>query len=320
MNPFLAHLHRFGLQKQRDYFVQQLARLDTDLFHGQRADWENLLETLPKLQAERISLDSGTVTVGTPDSLTGEQHTLLKEVLLQFRPWRKGPFSLFGIHIETEWRSDWKWDRVSPHIAPLKNRRVLDIGCGSGYHCWRMLGAGAKVVLGLDPSQVYWFQFRLCKHFLSTKPVYYLPLAIENFPKHTQVFDTVFSMGVLYHRRSPFLHLEEIKGCLRKGGQMILETLIVEGPKHMALVPTDRYAQMRNVWFIPTIETMLLWLQRVGFANPRVVDITPTTTAEQKTTAWMTFNSLKDFLDPQDKTRTIEGYPAPIRAVFVAEK
>jgi len=48
-----------------------------------------------------------------------------------------------------------------------------------------------------------------------------------------------------------------------------------------------------------------------------VVDVSPTTPDEQRTTDWMTFHSLKDFLDPDDPTRTIEGYPGPIRATLV---
>ena len=150
--------------------------------------------------------------------------------------------------------------------------------------------------------------------------MFYLPLTLDQFPKETQQFDSVFSMGVLYHRRAPFDHLDNLKGCLRPGGQLVLETLIVDGPLHKAFVPNGRYAQMRNVWFIPTVETICLWLTRAGFKNPRVIDVTPTTTAEQRKTEWMTFHSLGDFLHPTEPSKTIEGYPAPIRAIFLAEK
>nr|WP_169730591.1 DUF1698 domain-containing protein [Carnimonas nigrificans] len=41
---------------------------------------------------------------------------------------------------------------------------------------------------------------------------------------------------------------------------------------------------------------------------------------EQRSTEWMTFQSLKDFLDPEDQHKTIEGYPAPRRALLVATR
>ena len=126
-------------------------------------------------------------------------------------------------------------------------------------------------------------------------------------------------MGVLYHRRSPMDHLRELKATLRPGGQLVLETLIIEGGLGECLVPEGRYAMMNNVWFLPSATTLISWLKKCGFVNPRVVDITKTTLEEQRTTDWMTFHSLSDFLDPNDDTKTVEGHPAPLRGVFLAE-
>ncbi len=149
---------------------------------------------------------------------------------MQLHPWRKGPYEICGIPIETEWRSDWKWERLQPHIEPLADRLVLDVGCGNGYHGWRMLGEGARLVIGIDPTQLFVMQFEALRHFLGSQhPLRVLPLGIEDLPANLQGFDTVFSMGVFYHRRSPFAHLAELKGALRKGGELVLETLVIEG-------------------------------------------------------------------------------------------
>jgi len=127
-------------------------------------------------------------------------------------------------------------------------------------------------------------------------------------------------MGVLYHRRSPFDHLKELKGALRPGGELVLETLVVPGEAHRVLVPDDRYARMRNVWFLPSAPELVRWLVRAGFKNVRTVDINQTSIKEQRATPWMTYQSLQDFLDPSDLNRTVEGYPAPTRAILVANK
>jgi tRNA (mo5U34)-methyltransferase len=183
---------------------------------------------------------------------------------------------------------------------------------------WRMLGEKAKMVVGADPSQLFLMQFQAMKHFNPNSNVHLLPVGVEQLPE-LKAFDTVFSMGVLYHRRSPIDFLYQLKNQLRKGGELVLETLVVEGDQHTVLMPGDRYAQMRNVWYLPSAAALTVWMQRVGFKNIRVVDVAPTSLEEQRATEWMDSQSLVDFLDPVDQTKTIEGYPAPVRAVVVAE-
>ena len=293
--------------------------------NGHIETWERAFAEILSFTPSSFSLDCDTILIGSAQDVSTQEQTRIKELLLQFHPWRKGPYDVFGVHIDTEWRSDWKWQRVSPHISSLEGRKVLDVGCGSGYHSWRMYGAGASLVLGIDPSMLFWMQFRIMKELICTihhnpLPVYFAPIPMEAIPTNTQFFDTVFSMGVLYHRRDPFAHLDELKQALKKGGELILETLITEGPLHHCFVPEDRYAQMRNVWFLPSLDTLLFWLKRIGFQNIRVVDINQTSTEEQRSTEWMRFQSLCDYLDPNDKDLTIEGYPAPKRATIIANR
>ena len=225
---------------------------------------------------------------------------------------------MHGIEIDTEWRSDWKWQRVETHLLPLRGRRILDVGCGNGYHCWRMLGAGAQLVIGVDPSPLFAMQYAAVKHFTGEYPFYLLPVGVESVPEKLAAFDTVFSMGVLYHRRSPIDHLMHLKDCLRPGGQLVLETLVIDGDSQQVLVPADRYAKMRNVWFIPSAAGVQHWLQRCGFEQVEVVDINVTSIEEQRATEWMRNESLIDFLDPRDARRTVEGYQAPTRAIITA--
>ncbi|PMC22346.1 tRNA 5-methoxyuridine(34)/uridine 5-oxyacetic acid(34) synthase CmoB, partial [Klebsiella aerogenes] len=44
-------------------------------------------------------------------------------------------------------------------------------------------------------------------------------------------------MGVLYHRRSPLDHLWQLKDQLAPGGELVLETLVIEGDENTVLVP-----------------------------------------------------------------------------------
>lgn len=289
--------------------------------HGKREEWLKALAQLPPSTPSIVDLNAAAIQMGQAQDLSPEQQVVLRQSLETFIPWRKGPFNLFGTYIDTEWRSDWKWQRVLPHLSDLTGRTILDVGCGSGYHLWRMRGAGAKLVIGIDPSLFFLMQFQCVRHYLPYEPVYYLPLKSEDLPtlKEGEGFDTVFSMGVLYHRRSPLQHLLELKGVLRAGGELVLETLVVEGDERTVLMPEDRYGKMRNVWFIPSTALLELWLRRLGFVAIRTVDIGQTSLEEQRRTEWMRFESLADFLDPTDHNKTIEGYPAPKRAVLIAQ-
>lgn len=252
-----------------------------------------------------------------------QTQSLLKNLM----PWRKGPFFIGNadkpLHIDTEWHSDWKWNRVSPHLSSLQGRRILDVGGGSGYHGWRMRGAGADCVIVIDPSCLFYHQFMAIRHFVGDSDgfnTHYIPVPLEALPEQSQLFDTVFSMGVLYHRASPFEHLNLLKGQLAKGGELVLETLVVEGDENTVLVPKDRYAMMNNVYFLPSVPALRLWLEKAGFSDVKCVDIDVTSTEEQRATEWMDYQSLADFLDPDDPTKTAEGHPAPMRAVMVAKK
>jgi tRNA (mo5U34)-methyltransferase len=286
--------------------------------YGDLARWQQALQELPDIKADSIALNHSRVGASTCEPLPASKQEQLHTALAKLHPWRKGPFDLFGVHIDTEWRSDWKWERLHQSIDSLQGRRVLDVGCGSGYHCWRMRGDGAAEVIGIDPTPLFVVQFWALQKYLQQDSVWVLPLPMEKVPDKLQAFDTVFSMGVLYHRRSPLDHLQELKDCLRPGGQLVLETLVIEGELGDTLLPEGRYARMGNVWFLPSTDTLLSWLRKLGFVDEALVDVCVTTTEEQRSTQWMTFHSLANFLDPDDSSKTIEGYPAPRRAIVTA--
>lgn len=306
------------LQPWLNILPQQL----TDWQNAEHGDFDRWLRALNKIQTDTpdiIELKES-VSVSNNEPLPPGERKKLENLLRTFHPWRKGPYHLHGIHIDTEWRSDWKWDRVLPHISPLKNRSVLDVGCGNGYHMWRMLGEGARLCIGIDPSHLFLVQFEAVRRLMGDdQRAHLLPLGIEQLPE-LNAFDTVFSMGVLYHRRSPLDHLLQLRNQLVPGGELILETLVIEGDENAVLVPVDRYAQMRNVYFFPSAKALKVWLEKTGFEDVRIVDENTTTTGEQRTTSWMTHNSLPDYLDPNDPSKTVEGYPAPRRAILVAKK
>lgn len=318
---FMNHKEN-NFSKWGDVLHQQLHDFYVANPHGDMERWKAAFDLLPDVRSVASDINTSAVSFSSA-VLTQQDQQALLSALQGLMPWRKGPFTFFDTLVDTEWRSDWKWDRIAEHLSPMHGRTVLDVGCGSGYHMWRMLGAGAKRVIGVDPSKLFFWQFEAAKKYMKAAsldpiPVHLLPFKMEDVPAKLQAFDTVFSMGVLYHRRSPLDHLTELQQALRPGGEVVLETLVIEGNEGQVLVPDDRYAMMRNVWFLPSADTLCQWMRRLGFKNVRIVEQNYTSLEEQRATQWMTFNSLVDFLDPNDHTKTVEGHPAPLRATIIA--
>ena len=283
---------------------------------GDLPRWRAAVAALPSLETEVVNLDTTAITAS--GTVNVEKLRELETALRGLHPWRKGPYSLFGVNIDTEWRSDFKWGRLAHAIDSLEGRRVLDVGCGSGYHCWRMKGAGAAEVIGIDPTPLFVLQFKAIQRYLNVESVHVLPLTLEQLPPKLKAFDTTFSMGVLYHRRSPIDHLTDLRDTLISGGQLVLETLVVEGDEDTVFVPPKRYARMGNVWFLPSPAALMKWIRKAGFIDVSLVDVNQTTVAEQRSTDWMTFYSLSNFLDSTDHNKTVEGHPAPMRAIVTA--
>lgn len=313
-DPLFASLRRQGF----DQWAHQLQAQSPSWLvgHGDYPRWSQALDGLPELSDIEARFDLPAVTV---QALCREPQAL-PQALKGLMPWRKGPYRIAAVQIDSEWRSDLKWDRILPHLSPLNGRRILDIGCGNGYHCWRMLSQSPAMVLGIEPSVLFNLQFLALQKYLQRSEINLLPLGIDDLPAEMNCFDSVFSMGVLYHRKSPVDHLYQLKSLLAAGGELCLETLVIEGGPGRVLLPPGRYARMRNVWFIPSAAELVTWLERCGFINVRVVDETITSNVEQRATEWMQFESLAQCLHSENQALTVEGLPAPRRAVVLAQK
>ena len=321
MNLFLDDLLTFFDDFSLNKISKKCLAISNKAFqvnNGNIPKWSQAIDTIDALPKGKVALKQPYISINQ-DGIDSE---LLMEALHKLIPWRKGPFMINGLALESEWDGDMKWQRITKHIKPLENKLVLDVGAGNGYFTIRMAMEGAKRVLGIEPFLLFNYQFRAIKSMIkSPLNALLLPVKLEDMPKKP-IFDTVFSMGVLYHQRDHMAHFSQLREMMVPDAELVIETLVIEGPEDYILVPKGRYAQMRNVYSIPSIKTLKSWLNDANFNNARVVDVSKTTTAEQRKTPWIGENgaSLEDFLDPLDDSLTIEGYPAPTRAIVVCER
>ena len=274
--------------------------------------WKNIrplreaLQTLPEIETKVLLED--TITLESDESVDMQQ---IEYVARMMMPWRKGPFELFSLFIDTEWQSFMKYNLLRPHFD-LKDKRVADIGCNNGYYLFRMQEDRPASLVGFDPSALYKTQFDLINHFVKSDIKYEL-LGVEHLPFYEEKFDTIFCLGVLYHRSDPVAMLKQLYKGLDSSGEVILDTFMIDGEEEMALSPRGSYSKIPNIYFVPTIPALKNWCLRAGFSDFELLKTSVTSAKEQRKTEWIEGQSLEDFLDPEDATKTVEGYPAPKR-------
>ncbi|MEA2046886.1 MAG: tRNA 5-methoxyuridine(34)/uridine 5-oxyacetic acid(34) synthase CmoB [Campylobacterota bacterium] len=284
--------------------------------------WKNIvpyqeaIENLPHYDDVEVSLgDRVQIEIADLSDAEAEQ---IKQTALLMKPWRKGPFQINTLFIDSEWQSQIKYNLLQPHFN-LKDKIVGDIGCNNGYYLFRMLSQKPKKLIGFDPSAIYYSQFEFLNHFIKSDIVYEL-LGVEHVEFYEHKFDILFCLGVLYHRSDPVMMLKSLFKGLHKGGELILDTFIIDGDAEMCLTPKERYSKIPNIYFIPTVNALKNWCYRAGFESVEVLEIMVTQVHEQRKTEWIETQSLEDFLDPKDSTKTVEGYPAPKRVYIKALK
>ena len=320
MDELLKNKDKLGIDFCYNELKQLINQTRDFLDHskGNFLRFENIFKNIADHKPSFIDLKSRAIIIGSRADISKKQLDLLNKQLEQLCPWRKGPFNVFGINIDSEWQSWMKWERLEHHIESLENRRILDIGSSNGYYMFKMAARNPLMVLGIEPQSLFYFQYLALQKFLRIKNLFFLPIQYDHLPKMDKYFDSVFCMGILYHRKSPIGMLKNIYDTMRPGGELILENLIINSKQNVCLFPKNRYAKMRNIFFIPDLYAMESWLLRAGFTNIRCVNVEKTTLQEQRKTKWIHTETLKDFLDPVDFAKTIEGYPAPVRAIFIA--
>ncbi len=285
--------------------------------HLDDAKWSKIVDYIADLHADEVDLKCAVIS-DRAFPLSEAEKRLIMHHLKQLMPSRKWPYHLFGIHVYCEWRSDFKWNRVLHHLAPLKNRTILEVGCGIGNHMWRMVCECAKMVVGIDTTDLFLCQFDAVRKLLNNdRQASLIPVGIEQM-QPLSAFETVFSMKVLYDRKSRLDHLSQLKNQAVKGGEFVLETLVVDCDLNTVLIPADRYAKMKNVYFIHSVNVLINWLEKVGFNNVRYVDVATTTLEERRKTDWLENEILIDFLEPNDHGKIIEAYQSQNSALTLA--
>lgn len=282
---------------------EEVRALQEKISGNHEAQYEILLK-------EAIELRAGALSAQT-EIIEKLIHTLI--------PWRTGPYKINEFFIDSEWQSNLKWNRIAPVLKNIvKGQKVLDLGCNSGYFMYRLLEFNPELIIGFDTSERCYQQFKFLNTLSRIPNLIFKLLGVDDLLLFDSFFDTTLCLGVIYHRRDPYTTLGNIRKALKPGGRLILESLTIRGDEPLSFSPPDRYLKMRNTWFVPTIKCLKAWLNKMGYTDIKLISVDELSTIEQRQTPLAPYESLKDFLDPNESSLTIEGFPAPQRTILQA--
>ena len=229
--------------------------------------YRNPFQHLADHHADYVDCSGDTIIIGGPEEISSHERELITGSLRAFMPWRKGPFSVFGIDIDAEWRSERKWQRVIPELPDLTGKTVADIGCNNGYYMFRMAASRPRLVLGFEPSVQHYYCFKALNAMAGLSELDIDLLGAEHLSLFESCFDVVFLMGIIYHRPSPIDTLRDILCALKPGGTLIVESQAIPGSEPFALFPDETYAKVPGTYFVPTGSCLCNWMKKAGFKN-----------------------------------------------------
>jgi tRNA (mo5U34)-methyltransferase len=275
---------------------------------------------LSEYRAKHVDCSRDSIIIGKAEEVSDHERQQITEQLKAFIPWRKGPFSVFGVNIDAEWRSERKWQRLLPELPDLKDKVIADIGCNNGYYMFRMADSKPRLVLGFEPSVQHYYCFKALNAMAGRQEIDIDLLGVEHLTLFDNCFDVIFLMGIIYHRPSPIDTLRDILSALKPGGTLLVESQAIPGEAPFALFPDETYAKVPGTYFVPTGNCLCNWMKKAGFVDINLFCSHPMSSAEQRQTDWMTFESYNDFIDPANRQLTVEGYPAPYRVFIKGRK
>lgn len=128
-----------------------------------------------------------------------------------------------------------EWRELEKLLPDFSGKRVLDLGCGYGWHCKYAADHGAACVLGTDIS---WRMLEKAREINGAEAVTYQRSAMEELSFDAGAFDVVLS-SLAFHYVEDYRGLaEKIGKWLAKGGCFVFS---VEHPVFTAYGSQDWY-------------------------------------------------------------------------------
>ncbi|KAI9301399.1 S-adenosyl-L-methionine-dependent methyltransferase [Cunninghamella echinulata] len=117
-----------------------------------------------------------------------------------------------------------EWPALQKLLPDFKNKRVLDIGCGYGWHCFYCIEQGASSVVGIDPSlkMLQVAESKKAEKGISVNnQITFQQLQMEDMDFEKNSFDVVISSLAFHYTMDFDLVVKKINDFLQPGGQLV---------------------------------------------------------------------------------------------------
>ncbi|NLW17365.1 MAG: class I SAM-dependent methyltransferase [Firmicutes bacterium] len=129
-----------------------------------------------------------------------------------FNRYKQMARSVGGLQAAGEW---YEFKKMLPNF---QGKRVLDLGCGFGWHCRYAVEQGAQHVLGIDISEN---MLREARARTSSPRIEYRQMPIEAIDFPAASFDVVISSLVFHYLPSFEAICHKVNHCLVAGGHFV---------------------------------------------------------------------------------------------------
>lgn len=167
-----------------------------------------------------------------------------------------------------------EWYVLRKMLPDFKGKRVLDLGCGFGWHCRYAAEQGAKLVVGVDISEKMLAEAR---KNTSNTAVEYICAAVEDIDFPADSFDIVISSLAFHYIESFDDVCSKIKACLVNGGDFVFS---VEHPIFTSYGTQDwYYDESGNRLHWPVDNYFMEGLRKTNFLGEEVTKYHKTVTS-----------------------------------------
>ena len=139
-----------------------------------------------------------------------------------------------------------EWETLRPLLPDFADKRVLDLGCGYGWHCIYAMEHGARRCVGVDISEK---MLAVAREKTPFPAVEYVRMPIEEIDFPPESFDVALSSLALHYVADFHQVARRVNACLAPGASFVFSC---EHPIFTAQGPQDwAYDEAGNIQHFP---------------------------------------------------------------------
>lgn len=196
-----------------------------------------------------------------------------------------------------------EWETLKNLLPDFKNKRLLDLGCGYGWHCIYAMENGADSAVGIDISHK---MLKVAREKTPYQEVEYRCVAMEDMDFPAESFDIVLSSLAFHYIESFDAVVRRVRTFLKPGGSFVFS---VEHPVFTAFGTQDWYYDDKGeILHFPVDNYYYEGKRTANFLGEEVVKYHKTLTTYLNGLLTNGFE-IKNIVEPQPPVHMLDSVP-----------